>query len=392
MVKVYKPKNNKKKNKKKNRMPGLVKRVPTARRMNNPMSRAVTQITTAPVAIGNTIRGSESKVRGTRTGVVVNGRDFMFTAKKTASSIVEWCTVGGTPITPVAFGDTVLRQYLQMYQKYRWRSLTVHYITSSSTATTGDVLFYHGKNRSSVYLNQTSSFFMPYVISDPDTIFGVQWTNHSANLHLHGTWKSTDYGMTDDLDEFADGEVFLLSKTASTDSPGYVLFDYEIEFDELQISPRLFWLPLPRAQYNQFALKTDGSAKTQGQLATFINGTLDISGTSSSFPPNYTIGDIYKIIIDNSNSTYTTGTNINLLQNDLAGAVATLTLSDGFTCYALATSATTICLFPNSTSAYASGTAGQAFAWGASLTFNVNVQVWASLIGTQSNINLTPNY
>jgi hypothetical protein len=290
----------------------------------------------------------------------------------------------------VAFGDSGIRQYMQMYQKYRWRKCVVYYITSSPTTSSGDVMFYYGKNRDSVFLNQTSSFLLPYVLSDPSTVIGPQWTNHAAVLDVKGTWKSTDYGMGDALNDYSDGEIFLLSKTTTTDSPGYVLFDYEVEFAEMQISPRLLSLPLPRAQYSCLALTTNGAA-TAGGEADFIAtvGTI-INGSTSAFPASAVVGDIYKIIFDNTNSTYTTGTASNLLKFPFNNsASSTLTISDGLTMYGIVDGNSTLSLYPTSTAAYALSDAIQ---WQTSQTPSVNIIVWISLVGSISNTDLKPNF
>jgi hypothetical protein len=347
----------------------------------------VATINTAPVAIGNSVRGSKAVSRRTGDGVIVSGRDFMFNPVGTASTITTWCMVGGTPLTPACFVDAGIRAYLQIYQKYRWHSVTVHYITSSPTSQPGDVMFYHGKNRDSVFLNQTSQNLLPFVISDPSTVIGPQWTNHSAVFHVEGTWKSTDYGMDDALNNYADGEVFLLSKTNETSSSGYVLFDYVVEFAEMQVSPRLLTLPMGRIQYSQFSFGTSG-AKTQGNTGIFVVNGNNLTGNASALPTGWTVGDLYKVIIDNTNSTYTTGTSANLLENSVGGTAATVTLSDGFTCYANAISSTQFILCPNATSAFGDN----AFGFGASLTYNVVVQAWFSLVGTMGTVNWAPNY
>lgn len=350
----------------------------------------VSSINTAPVAIGNSVRGAKSVSTKTSDGIIVNGRDFMFTPIG-SGSITTWTLVGGVPLATAAFADSTIRQYMQMYQKYRWRRCVVHYITSSPTSANGDVMFYHGKNRDSVFLNQTSSFLLPFVISDPDTVLGPQWTNHSADLKVEGTWKSTDYGMSDVPNDYADGEVFLLSKTSTTDSPGYVLFDYVIEFAEMQISPRLLSLPLPRAQYSQFGLGGAGITLTvngYAALALYGNG---ISGSASSNPPGLVDGDIYKVIIDKTNSstlpsglaTLKTATNGGTIQT------ASIPLQDGTTCYAVVGS-NGFNLFPNPTAAYAASDNLLFTATNATVTFTL--QVWMSLIGTTSSINLNPNF
>jgi len=349
----------------------------------------VASISTAPVAIGNSIKGAKAVSRNTPNGCVVRGRDFMFTPIGT-NTITTWCMVGGTPLSPVAFGDSVVREYMQMYQKFRWRSCTVYYITSSPTSSTGDVMFYYSKNRDSVFLNQTSSFLLPFVISDPNTVLGPQWTNHAAKLEIEPIWKSTDYGMAADPNQYAAGEVFLLSKTTTTDSPGYVLFDYEIEFAEIQISPRLLALPLPRAQYTNIALTTSG-AKTAGGIMDFISGggTL-LSGASGANPNGFLAGDIYKVIFDSTNSVYTTGTAANLLQVSLGNSnTYNLVISDGLTVYGVADQGGAIGLYQTSTDAY---TASNPIQSQTNQTPNVNIQVWVSLLGSMSTLGLKPNY
>jgi len=351
----------------------------------------VASITTAPVAIGNSVKGSKTVVVNAKNGCTVRGRDFMFTPIG-SGSITTWTMVGGTPLAPVAFGDSGIRQYMQMYQKYRWRKCVVYYITSSPTSSSGDVMFYYGKNRDSVFLNQTSSFLLPFVLSDPSTVIGPQWTNHAAVLEIAGTWKSTDYGMGDSLNDYADGEIFLLSKTTTTDSPGYVLFDYEVEFAEMQISPRLLNLPLPRAQYTCIALTTNGAVVAGNEVDFFTSSGHTISGATSALPSGAVIGDVYKIVFDSTNSTFTTGTAANLISLPFNNAAtSTLNITDGLTMYAVfdTTANNAISIYPTSTAAYAlSG----AIVWQTTQTTSVNIIAWISLVGSISNTDLKPSY
>jgi len=354
---------------------------------------ALSTVQTAPVAIGNSIRGSDLVVRRNGNKAICAGRDFMFTPVG-SGSITTWTMVGGTPISPVAFVDSKIRQFLQMYQKYRWKRLVVHYITSSPTSSTGDVMFYYGKNRDSVFLNQTSNLLLQFVMSDSNTVIGPQWTNHSAELSVQGTWKSTDYGMSDDPNEYSDGEVFLMSKTSTTDSPGYVLFDYEIEFAEEQISPRLLTLPYGRAQYNQINLGGIGLAVTNN-VTKFIFSPVgvNISGSASVVPPGASAGDIYKVIFDVTNSSpasWTVATVNNLLGVQLGGTSTfqPVPISDGFTAY---------CVFDGA-GFRSVGTCQAAYsgipdiAFGVTGTVTFNIQCWLSLIGTISKDSFMPNY
>jgi hypothetical protein len=252
-------------------------------------------------------------------------------------------------------------------------------------------MFYYGKNRDSVFLNQTSSFLLPFVISDPNTVLGPQWTNHSAEIRVTSDWKSTDYGMADSPNDYADGEVFLLSKTTTTDSPGYVLFDYEVEFAEMQISPRLLNLPIPRAQWSNVAL-TNATSRTINSEADFDTTLgVNLSGSTSSLPTGSTVGDIYKVIFDVTNSTFAVGTAANIVKFSTSPNYPfAQTLSDGMTIYGVHTAnGSTFTLFETVSAAYAGV---NPLTWGATLNFSFNLQIWISFVGTTSGAGIKPSY
>lgn len=355
----------------------------------------VATINTAPVAIGNSVRGSKQQVVQTRNGVTVRGRDFAFNPIG-SNTITNWTVVGGTPLTPAAFSDSTLRQYLQMYQKFKWISCVVHYITSSPTTSNGDVMFYYAKNRDNVFLNQTSTQLLPFVLSDEDTIIGPQWMNHSAQLTMKGNcWRSCDYGMNADVNDFSAGDIFLLSKTSSTsiESPGYVLIDYVVEFAELQISPRLLSLPLPRAQWWQTQLQLTATAVTSGNAVTTLGiGGNNISGTGATAPPGAASGDMYKIFLDITNSTPGSWTNITAATGFAMsefGSNTAVPLVDGTTLYGMY-NGSVLGLYPNPDAAYAGGNNQLVYKVTATVTYNI--QIWMSLIGTISPTNLNPNF
>lgn len=351
---------------------------------------AISAIDTAPVAIGNSVKGSSAQVITSKNGALVRSRDFMFSA--TGSGAVQtWTVVGGAPLTPAAFTDSTIRQFMQMYQKYRWRYLAVHYITSSSTSSTGDVMFYCNKNRSSVMLNQTSPQLLPFVLNDDDTVIGPQWTNHSCVCSLKGTWKSTDYGMTANVDDYADGDVFLLSKTTTTDSPGYVLFDYEIEFAQLQISPRLLTLPISRIQWDNVRIGQTAVNNSAGNFAAFGLTGNDISGAASIVPAGTTNGDIFKVFMDVTNSNsggWVLVTPGNIFRIPEAGGFSPITIQDGTTLYAVYNGAT----FAFYSSADAAFSQGNPIQWNTGGVSTWSLLLWLSYVGSVQSTNLNPNY
>lgn len=362
---------------------------------------AVSTISTAPVAIGNSITGSESSVKNTANGIIVRGRDFMFTPINTA--LTTWTCVGGTALTPAAFADTTLANYMRVFAKFRFKALMMHYITSSATSSAGDIMMYHAKNRHSVFLNQSSPQLLGFVLSDPDTVIGPQWTNHSALMKVTGNWKSTDYGMNDCIDDFSDGEFFLMAKTAVNSSPGYVLFDYVIEFAEHQLQPRLLSFPVPRIQYYQTNIGLTAKDVTTALAKNTASGTYslivkgnNLSGTTAALPNGVELGDIYKIFIDVTNSvagSWTACTAADVFLMNIGTGGLAIPLSDGFTCYAVVTNTTSgvIALYQNVTAAYAAS-AHDAFYFGVSATITFNLQVYMSYVGSLTNRNLIPNF
>jgi len=373
-------------------MPALVKAIETMGAKSAKSSFGpVSTVNSAPIAIGNSVRGSATKVLNTKNGVVVIGRDFAYTPIGTGS-VTTWTLTGGTPLTPAAFSDSSLRQYMQMYGRFRWRKLIAHYITSSPTSANGDVMFYHRKNRDSVFLSQTSSQLLPFVMSDPSTVIGPQWTNHSTQLALQSNWKSTDYGMSSVVSDYAEGDLFMLSKTSTVDSPGYVIFDFEVEFKDMQISPRLLTLPLPRAQWFQTNLGIVAAAVTADTGVNLVPVANNISGSAAGLPTGCTPGDVYQIIIDLTNSisgSWVNGTPMNPLHIQNEGNAINITLIDGSTFYAVYTGSSKFNFYATSEDAF-TGTGG--LKYGAASTITANLQCWLSLVGTFSSSNINPNF
>jgi hypothetical protein len=345
----------------------------------------------APVSVGATLAGSRTFARRTKSGHIVRGREFLGSAYDT-KLVSTWTMCLGAPLTPVSFVDSLLRQYGAMYNYFRWRRLRVHYVTTSPTSTAGSIMLYYNKDRASTFLTQTSTNLMPFVLSDPHTTIGPQWQNLVVDLETDSEWKRLDYGLTDDITHYCAGEIFLLSKTAAnSDSPGMLLMEYEIEFKDENLTPRLLLWPQPSINYVPYDLEIP-STTTAGLTATFFlhSGTPAIGVNASSLQA----GGIYKVIIDFTNShpwaASTPSASASTLFRINMGAVTnTLSVIDGTTLYAL-NSTSNITLYPNAQDAYASN---NAVMWNISLTArgSASVMAWFSLIGFLGNRSMNPN-
>ncbi len=312
----------------------------------NPTFGPVATITTAPVAVGNSLQGYTASVSPVRGGVRIRGRDFSFYAAATGS-VTGWVLCGGVPLTPCCLPSTILRNYVQMYNQFKINAVNFHYITSSSTSATGDVLFYHSKNASSQLPECTNTSFLPFVMSDSGTLLGPQWTNHTLRCTVDNDWYSTDYG-ADALNEseYSAGDVFLYSKTSTTESPGYIVFDYDITFKELSVNPRAGLLPLAKAQWQQVALAntTAATADTTNLLLSSFS-TTGIGGTTIT-APTVVAGDIYEFVFDSTNSTYGAGSSASTALVYKPVAVATtITIKDGLKVFLCIDSSTAIRMY-----------------------------------------------
>lgn len=324
------PKNNKK------QKPQQQKKRVSGRNTFGPVST----INTAPVAIGNSIRGAKPRVVQVADGVRITGRDFAFNCKSTVAAATDWSLIGGMPLTPSVLPSSVLRSYTQMYSKFKVNRVMMHYITSSATSQTGDVLFYYERDASSPMFDFTNSSFLPAVLSDPHTIIGPQWTNHTLLIEPTDGFNFTNFGTNVDFNESSCGSVFLFSKTSSANSPGYILCDYDITFKELNVNPRAGILPVSRGQCNYVTIGVTASVVTTATAMTLLIQGLNPDGTASANPTGTLPGDIFKCValltdstVSGVNSTWVNATASNLMAYPSIAGSAAIVLDDGFTFY-----------------------------------------------------------
>jgi hypothetical protein len=267
-----------------------------------------------------------------------------------------------------------------MYSKFKIHSITFHYITSSATSSTGDIVFYNQTSATSSMINWTASSFLPFVLSEPENVIGPQWTNHSMVVRPKGGWKHCNPFLNADQDDDSFGDIFLMTKTATTDSPGYVIMDYDMSFNELEFNPRSAFVPLGAAQWAPFDLTWTEARSIYDSGQNSLSGTVGVGATAiTAFAPVAT-GAIYKIFIDVTNSTFTTGTALNLWVTLLAaGTYKTISLTDGFTLYARSVSAAVFNFYASLESALSSANPLLA---GATLTYDVSLRGYAKYVAS----------
>lgn len=383
---MVKKSNNKPNNKGKAKKPAKTK-AKTAKRAtmssrSNPTFGNVATINTAPVAIGNSLRGMKTQMLQTSTGVRVLGRDFGF-ALTGSASITAWVLVGGMPLNPACLPSSALRNIYLMYNQYRLKNFCAHYITSSSTSSTGDIMFYCRRNEGSALPRPTNSTFLPFVLTDEFTVIGPQWTNHTFCLKPTGNWLDTDYGATGELANYNEFDLFLYSKTSTSDSPGYILIDYEFEFKELSLNPRagiISTVAGAQAQWQQIGLSFTGSQSSGNiaQAAAYNSNTITGNPNTSWSP---TQGDIYEVILDVSNSTFTTpSSSSSVFREAMNGQTLTITITDGLVLYMTfsnVSSSLAMEFYLNIESAVSNVNPIQ---WGSTATYSVVLLAWVKVV------------
>lgn len=352
----------------------------------------VATIDTAPVAIGNSVKGSAPIVVPIEDGVRIQGRDFFCNIAATAASITTWTMVGGAPLIPHALVSSLLKSYAGIYAHFVIHGMAFHYITACPSSVQGDVMFYIGKSLADPCINFSSANFMSVVLSDHCTVFGPLWQNHTASYFPPREVYPTDILNDEDLTHRGPGELIMFTKSTTDQVPGYVLMDYDISFVGMQVNVRALTFPISRMKYTQVALFLSSAAVTAGtnRAALGIGGTALDGTTTLTAPSGAAGGDVYKCIINVTASTFTNVTAANLLVTQTVNAASTATasypLADGYTFYAVYYTTNALLLFPTYQDAC------EQVNWmffGVSATISVNMPTFVSLVGTTGSVGLS---
>lgn len=322
----------------------------------------------SPVSIGNTVRSIKQTVQLMADGVRVIGRDFVQTIGGQTTTITGWALQGGVGLSPIALNATGLRGYFQTYERYKWNRCVAHYITSSPTSLSGDVLIMYHSNHGGPKVDHNSTNFLSYALSTDSALIGPQWTNHSVEV-VRGKreWFETDVLNAEDVQHQADGELLVYCKNTTNadaaDSPGYLLMDYDITFERRMLNPRIS--SLPNSQFKWFPTGIEYS-DTYAQFDVVSVGfttTNTYTGVAGTQPVGASVGNIYQVVLDTTNALLTgaptlanaLGANVAFTNTGATNPIA-FPLTNGVTLYACAASVTGVLsyvLYPTYESVFA---------------------------------------
>lgn len=263
----------------------------------------VSTMSAAPVNIGNTVRSTKQQVLPVQGGVRVVGRDFIMAVGGQSSTWKEWALQGGMAMSPIALNASGLRGYFQVYQWYRFNRATVHFITSSPTSTAGDILMVYHANHGGPKVDHSSPNFLSYALSTESALIGPQWTNHSVEIiSKPGRKLCTDVLNSEDVEHQADGELLVYCRATTngtlSDSPGYLLIDYDITFYDQMLNPRVSVIPNGVFKWTPVGMVFSGTITQWDEVQFALNGTNTYSGDTSVPPVGNATGTIYQIVVD----------------------------------------------------------------------------------------------
>jgi hypothetical protein len=321
----------------------------------------VSQVAAAPVSIGNTLRSVGLSITRTDDGVIAVGRDFVQMVGGSIATFTNWTFQGGMALTPMALNASALRGYFQSHQQYRFRNVCAHYITSSPTSLSGDVIVMYHANHGGPKVNHTSNNFMAYALSTADAVLGPQWTNHSVQIKPKGNWLGTDVLNAEDVEHQADGEILIYTKNTTNgvaaDSPGYFLIDYEVEFKSLMTNSRISTIPSSVFKWFPTGLFISLVLGAGDPIRMDVANATTYTATTGIVPPNTASGTIFQIVLDFQLATYAGITAANLSTmfaiNQARNAAGTVTgsmvypVDTGTTLYGVYRGTTLFDLYPN---------------------------------------------
>jgi hypothetical protein len=270
----------------------------------------------APVSIGNTVRASRPVTRSTTTGVVVACREFLAPVYETSNS--NWQLAAAAPLHPAFYPASTMGQMARAYQYFTFRKCVIHFVTRQPTSVTGEIALCYSRMITEPAENGASATFLPRVMTRGDAIMGPLWVNHTIVVEPDSKRRLVDCFSNSDINEQIFGEIQAYTLSSVTDTAGYLLIDYELEFSVTMFAPHSTSIPIatgPGASYSLVDASTPSAgssvALTNSSLTVLTNGTIIraiVNADESSAGTGTTLANLWQTYIYYNSTSSTTGT------------------------------------------------------------------------------------
>lgn len=321
-------------------------------------SQAALRVTKAPVSIGTTVVAQRPLQTRTPRGCRLVGREFMASVFESNNS--NWQLAALCPLHPAYFVSSTIGNVARGFTKYRWNKLVVHFVTRQPTSVTGEIALAYSSNCFLPAENGASGAFLPRVMSRGNAVLGPLWTGHSIVIPTDKTYRLVDPLSSISYNENVLGEVQAYTLSSVSDTAGYFLFDYDIEFIDVMYQPHSISIPVSLGTGASYTLVDTSTTPTASNAVQCSNAAL------SGFPT----GAVYRLVLDLDQSTLAGGTNagnaweVNTAYSSSLTAITSvasnLTMADGMQIYATVVN-TSLYLYTSYEAAVNGDSTGQLF-------------------------------
>jgi hypothetical protein len=292
---------------------------------------ASASITTAPVSIGTTVVATKPMTISTREGIRVVGREFLCNVYESSNS--NWQLSALAPLHPAFYVGSTMGQLARAYQYYRFGAVRIHFVTRQPTSVTGEIALCYSATLTEPAENGASSTFVARVMTRGDAILGPLWTNHVIEVPCDDKWRLVDAFSQPDISLNIMGEVQAYTLSGVTDTAGYLLIDYALDFKTTMFAPHSTNIPISSGPGASYTLTDTSTTPTQNSAVQMSNSTLT----------GFNNGTVIKLVCDADESTPSTGTTLanawatsverNTTTTTASVVTSGLVIADGLTIY-----------------------------------------------------------
>lgn len=292
MVKKFNPKlSNKQPKLRGTAAPNKSKKQPASNRAPGTMR------TDVPAAYGYTIRPNGTKMTRTSTGAVVVGSDFAGNTFTVNSNAYE--PAASILINPSYFQSAMLGNMARVYEKYRFRKISVEYIPSVPTSTQGQLVILSDRTVKNPFLDGGSSSYLSRALSQDNAVACPLWQRTVFQCETQDIWSLVDPLIDGDLDDAIEQEVQVYAFSNYTGTSGILLLHYEIEFKDPLYTFHSTVVPVPVGLGSRISMTDDTGVNTTADLIRLNNANLNLGGLG--------IGSIFRMVFVAGDSSWPTG-------------------------------------------------------------------------------------
>lgn len=289
---------------------------------------------TAPLGISQQFRPAPAIKTQVGDGVRIKTTVMAGRATAATQSAVPEITFS-FPITPLATNNAEIQQLCQLYEQFRFNSITIRFHPYQGTNSGGEVMLVVHERAIDILPNADSSTFYSRCLTGHNTALTPLWCPIALTPTIDTSWKVVDSYNTGTLEECTSGFIYMLTD-GTTAIPGYLALDIDMQFATMKYNPR----SVVSGSYQGPSL---GFTATLTTAASAAGTNFLMTVATAAFTP----GDIYHTTFLAQGSTPPTGTTFaNLLQiSNGSGTATPYTLRSNSTLFARALTATTIQLY-----------------------------------------------